>query len=281
MRRGLLAVALLLPSLAHADGDATPVEFARRPLVLQPGRLDLGLDLGVPSGPDATGKDAVGNWVGANLRFGYGAIDKLSVGVYLPLALVKPTFTTGTRGAFGGIEAEVRYGLLAEPDDPLWLAVHLTVGELHPLSLSLVDDRFQIPDFAGDVHPAIGLAAELKTTLFDDHVMLWADPRLYIHGDTTSTGDTFVAIDAPVIVGFQVLPQLFTGLRSALNTGQHLELSTSDGLDIPLVAGAVYTMLGNHLDVGFDLGWGNVAPRTGRTLNDTLLVGTWIAWRSK
>src|SRR5262245_207214 len=36
-------------------GDATPVEWILRPIVNQKGRLDAGLDIGIPTGPNNDG----------------------------------------------------------------------------------------------------------------------------------------------------------------------------------------------------------------------------------
>ena len=288
------ATAVVVPAVL---AGATPIELAKRPLVIQQGRLDVGAYVAVPRGPDYTSTTAgspIGKWIGFHLRAEYGAIDKLAIGLDIALAPVtSDSLSTDTAASkFGGFVADAKYALIdgqrANQPDPLQLAAHVSLGMLKRGAPSL--GPFTFPLFGPDLEPSFGLGVALQKTLLADKLALIVDPHFFFQASGHASFDTMtsmqvndllVTFELPINVMYQAAPNISVGGRTGIYTGQKLSFSPDENLAIPLVAEAVFTTLKNQLDIGVDLGLGNLTPRRGTGPVETFMLGIFATYRTK
>ena len=288
------ATAVVVPAVL---ASATPIELTKRPLVIQQGRLDVGGYVAVPRGPDYTSTTAgspIGKWIGFNLRAEYGAIDKLSVGLTLALAPVtSDSSSTDTQTSkFGGFVADAKYALIdgqrTNDKDPLQLAGHVSLGMLKRGAPGL--GPFSFPLFGPDLGASFGLGVAVQKTLMADKLAVIVDPHFFFQAsghasiDTATmmqVNDMLITLELPIYVTYQAAPNISVGGRTGLYTGQKLSFSPDDGLAIPLVAEGVFTTLKNQLDIGADLGLGNLTPHRGTGPLETFMLGIFATYRTK
>ncbi len=276
---------------------ATPIELTKRPLVLQLGRLDVGGYLMIPRGPDytsTTANDPIGTWLGFDLRAEYGAVDKLSVGVDIALAPVGSgaPATEEAPSKLGGFVAQAKYALIdgqrTNEAEPLQLAGHVSLGLLKRGAPGL--GPFSFPLYGGGLEPALGLGVAIQKTFMQQKLAVIADPRLFFQASGHQTldpttmmqvEDSLITLELPVYVTYQAAPNISVGGRTGLYTGNKFSFSTTENVDLPLVAEGVFTAMKNQLDIGVDLGLGNLVPRGTTSILDTFLLGIFATYRTK
>ncbi|MCI0637258.1 MAG: hypothetical protein L0206_25580, partial [Actinobacteria bacterium] len=249
--------------------QAYPTEEVTRPINLPKGVLEAGVDLSIPQGPDDMGEQAVGAWLGFTVRGDYAVNEKIQVGGRIPLVAVSPDvgLSEGPK-AFGGIELNDQYGVMD------MLSARAVVG-YGPPALDGVG-RFAVPAYFGDMKPAFGLGAAFKRKI-NEQIAVTSDPILYfqVDGGFDDMGmeEMLMVFGLPIAGHYQVMPELVATLRTGFNTGHKFKASGDDGASIPLIAEAAYTLMEGKLDVGLDLGLGNVTPPEGVSAGDTFVIG--------
>jgi hypothetical protein len=257
--------------------SAYPIQEIDRPINLPKGVLEAGVDLSIPKGPDDTGEPALGAWMGIGIRGDYAINEKIQAGVSIPIVLLKPDFglSDGPK-TVGGVMLNGQYAVM----DMLSARVVLGYASASAEGIS----RFGVPFYAGDMQPAFGLGAAFKKKVADK-IAVTADPLLYFHvdGAVNDMGELemLMAFGLPIAGHYQVMPELVATLRTGFNTGHEFKASGDDGASIPLIAEAAYTLMQGKLDVGLDLGLGNLTPPGDASAGDTLFIGLFASWRNK
>lgn len=272
----------------------TPIELTRRPLVFQKGRVDVGGYIAIPRGPDYNDTQAnapIGKWIGMNLRGEFGVGSKVGIGATIALAPLNSSNNDEPTSKLGGFIADLKYALIDDlatgGKDPLQLAAHLSLGMLKRGAAEL--GPYAFPLFGPDLEPTFGIGLMLQKTLADDKLAIYADPRLFVQASGYATLDpqmmlqldAFISLQVPLGLAYQVKPNVALGLHTGIYTGQKVSFAPNDGLAIPAVAEAVVTVMKNQLDVGIDLGLGNLTPARGAGPAETFLVGLFATYRTK
>ncbi len=289
--------AAMAPVTATPVANATPIEMTKRPLVLQTGRLDVGGYIAIPRGPDyqsTTANDPIGKWIGFDLRAEYGAIDKLAVGLTIDLAPVTSDApaTEQASSKIGGFVAEAKYALIdgqrTNDPEPLQLAGHVSLGVLKRGAPAL--GPFSFPLYGPDLEPALGLGVAVQKTFMEQKLALITDPRLFFQASGHQTvdattmmqvQDALITLQVPLYVTYQAAPNISVGGRTGIYTGQKFSFSPKENLAIPFVAEGVFTAMKNQLDVGVDLGLGNLTPHGSTSIVGTFVLGIFATFRTK
>lgn len=254
-----------------------PMAEVERPINLVKGQLEAGIDVSVPKGPDEMGEPALGAWLGFTIRGDYAVNEKIQAGASIPIVLVKPDFglSDGPK-TVGGVQLNGQYSVMD------MLSARVVLGYGSP-SLEGVN-RFGVPAYAGDMQLAFGAGAAFKKKVADK-IAVSADPLLYfqIDGGQNDMGEQemLMVFGLPIAGHYQVMPELVATLRTGFNTGHKFKTSGDDGASIPLIAEAAYTLMQGKLDVGLDLGLGNVTPPDPVGAGDTLFIGLFASWRNQ
>lgn len=274
--------------------NGTPLELTRRPLVFQKGRVDLGGYLAIPRGPDYTSTTAnapIGKWIGLNLRAEFGVGYKLDLGATIALAPINSSAPDDDTSKLGGFIADAKYALVddltAGEKDPWQVAAHVSLGMLKRGAAEI--GPYAFPLYGPDLEPTFGLGAQIQKTLADDKLALIVDPRLFIQSSGHPTVnaammtvlETFIAVQVPIWLTYQVKPNVSIGARTGIYTGQKVSFSPDDGLAIPMVAEGVVTVMKNQLDLGIDVGLGNLTAPRGSGPLESFLVGLFATYRTK
>lgn len=260
-----------------AEPGMYPAEEIPRPVLVYKGMFEAGVDIPIPNGPDDTGENGIGNWVGVTLRADYGVTEKIQAGIRLPLALVK------AEGAetLGGVVLDGRYLLIDKPDMQLAAGTGLSYGYfgLYPITM------FAPPMFLDADGMKIGFSPGVNFKKPMGKLAITADPALVLvmDGGVSDSGEAEMlqVLAIPVAVQYQVSPVIAAGVRTGIYSAHKFKFSGDDGARLPLILEGQYTLMEGKMDVGADIGLGSVMTREGEDVGDTLFIGLFANYRNK
>lgn len=263
------------PAMAPPSADSQmgtmmagyPMEEVSRPLTLQAGMIEAGGDIGIFKAPD------LGDAIGLVLRADYGLSDQLQVGVRLPLAVSTPDGAE----SFAGVWLN---GLYAFHQN---VAARLDVGYVHLGGVAgLLNFAPPLYLDADGMKLAFRLGATYKQA-FSDQLALVVDPGLFfqLDGAFSDEGEAemFQQLHLPVSLWYQLSSELAAALNTGIFSAHEFKFGADDGAWVPLYLTGQYTMVDGHLDLGANLGFGNVIPPEGGSVSDSLFLGLFANYR--
>lgn len=244
-----------------------PMEEVLRPINLRSGMVEAGADIGVFKAPD------FGDAIGLIVRGDYAVNDQLQVGLRIPLAMAKPDGLE----SLAGIWLNGLYALHENVSARLDLGfVHLGgAAGLFPFAPPLY--------FDGDgMKLAFRLGATYKKA-FNEKLALVVDPGLLFQLDGAAgdngEAEMFQSLLIPVSLWYQLSSELALAFNTGVFSGHKFKFSGDDGMAVPVYLTAQYTMMDNHLDLGANIGLGNVTPGEGGSAGDSLFLGLFANYR--
>lgn len=264
------------------DADATEGEVSAEATPGAPvaGDYSAGATLMFPSG---IGEDGIGlgSWAELKLAGRYQVNPQLSVGAEIPLLLLKEDLGIAEVSAFQGIWADARYQL-----NPM---IHVNgFAGFGPAGRMFINPwgGVVLPGSPGDNKLGLGAGAGVRHQSGKIMVMADANLKLQLGSDTNDEGEETVGyvLQVPVWLLYQVNPKLAAGVVTGIYSGSGLSFDTNEGMTLPLLAGAMYTV-SPQIGVGGFLGFSSLlvpdaamgAPEVG--VGDTLSLGVFAEYR--